>query len=107
MNGPDMAGPVRLGLDGNPLNDTWSNYSRKHWWASRGVSRTLTSASGEDVSLVKVYCERCGQTREVSTEATGYMWGCPRVPLWYQLRYWWRVEPLPEWSVNTKPPWKK
>lgn len=96
--------PVRITESGEPLNDTWSNYNRSHDW-------TGWELVDEDIDQrwrrVAVECARCHQARVVwyAISRASIRWGCPRVPLAYRLRLWWRGEQIPSWSVNSRPPW--
>jgi hypothetical protein len=89
--------------NGNPLNDTWSDYYREHDWTNR--TPVVEDGIPAQWSRMDITCGRCRQTRRVwrGVSARDIRWGCPRIP-W---RYRWRMRnsEIPTWSVSSKPPW--
>lgn len=99
-------GLYRITDSGDPLNDTWSNYQRRHRFVVVGP---VVEQNGENCWRVRMVCRRCHQIRKVGRECSlivyGKEWGCPRVPLLYRLRLWLQGRQVPTWSVNEPPPW--
>ena len=100
-----MDDPIRIDETGKPLNDTWSNYGRRHCWIDW---KPVHEEGVEPEHMrVRVECLRCHQFRLVWHRApvSGFRWGCPRVPFLYRLRLWLQGKDIPAWSVNSRPPW--
>lgn len=92
---------IRVDEQGNPLNDTWSDYGRLHRYLP-----PVFVEEGLDwkYQRVRLTCTRCRQFRLVwHVVATDAAWGCPKVPLRYRLG----LVNWPLWSVNEPPPWVK
>lgn len=100
-----MSDLIRLGDDGKPLDDTWSNYNRAHAWT--GWIPVHEEGVPPQWGRADIWCRRCHQTRRVwgQVPMKNIRWGCPRVPLLYVIRMWLRGTDIPPWSVNSRPPW--
>ena len=93
-----MSELIRVDEQGNPLNDTWSNYGRLHTWLP-----PVPVDEGLDAQFqrVRLTCTRCRQYRLVWVGASHRIWGCPNLPLRHRLG----LVDWPTWSVNEPPPW--